>query len=252
MADYLTQDLRPALPQCGDTERGLDLLDLAEPVFLIEDSPELDPLCSGTADAIADYLAHSIVAAPDNLLRHTQRIFHHYRQNDHDGLYAALLDLFIVLGQKGRELRSRLLNGARHCLRKDGYARLDHWLRSGLAPHWNELPLVNRSVLTPGITGLLDLVRVSVDILDGSRDPLVEAREHIEYSQLDQAQTVLEEALFCEPHRTDLQTELLLLYRATGDLDRLSRTREKLQQIADSLPAIWDDCERHLRKDQTP
>ncbi|CAI8882498.1 type IV pilus assembly protein FimV [Methylocaldum szegediense] len=252
MADHLTQDQRPALPLCGDTERGLDLLDLAEPVFLIQDSPELDPLCPGTADVIADYLAHSVAAEPDNLLRHTQRIFHHYRQNDHDGLYAALVDLFIALGQRGHDLRRRLLNGVRHRLRKDYYARLDHWLRSGLAPHWHELLPVTRSVLTPGIVGLLDLVRVSVDTLDGSRDPLVEAREHIEYSQLDEAQTVLEEALANEPHRIDLQTELLLLYRATGNLDGFLRTREKLQQIVDSLPPIWDDCERHLRKDQTP
>jgi hypothetical protein len=252
MADYLTQDQRPALPPWGETEHGLDLLDFAEPAFLIEESPELDPLCPGTADDIADYLAHSVAAAPDNLLRHTQRIFHHYRLNDHDGLYAALLDLFVALGRRGHKLRRRLLNGARNRLRRDCYARLDQWLRSELVPHWNELPLANRSVLTPGIVGLLDLVRVSVDTPDEDRDPLVEAREHIEYSQLDQARTVLEEALFREPQRTDLQTELLLLYRATGDLGRFLCTREKLQQIADSLPAIWDDCERHLRKDHTP
>ncbi len=252
MADYLTQDQRPALPQCAETEHDLDLLDFAEPAFLIEESPELDPLCPGTADDIADYLAYSVAAAPDNLLRHTQRIFHHYRLNDYDGLYAALLDLFVALGQRGHELRRRLLNGARTRLRRDCYACLDHWLRSELVPHWNELPLVNRSVLTPGIVGLLDLVRVSVDTSDEDRDPLVEAREHIEYSQLDQARAVLEEALSRQPDRTDLQAELLLLYRATGDLDNFLRIRKKLQQIQDSLPTIWDDCERYLRRDHTP
>jgi hypothetical protein len=93
---------------------------------------------------------------------------------------------------------------------------------------------------------------VSINTSGEDRDPLLEAREHIEYSQLAEARTVLEEALPRQPSRIELHAELLLLYRATGDLDNFLRTREKLQQVVDSLPAIWDDCERYLRKERTP
>jgi len=252
MADYLSQAQRPALPQYSKPKHDLELRHFAEPAFLIEDCPLLRPLCLGMENEVADYLAHSVAAVPDNLLRHTQRIFHHYNQDDQDGLYAALLDLFIALGHRGHTLRKRLLTGARNRLREDRYALLDRWLRSGRAPDWAELPPARQSVLTPGITGSLNLVRVSTNSSGEDRDPLLEAREHIEYSQLDQARTVLEEALIRQPARNDLQAELLLLYRAAGDLGNFLRTREKLQQVVDSLPAIWDDCERHLRKEHTP
>ncbi|HYE37695.1 hypothetical protein [Methylocaldum sp.] len=252
MADHLSQNQRPALSQCVEAEYGIEQENFAEPAFLIEGSPALNPPCPGMKNEVADYLAHSVAAAPDNLLRHTQRIFHHYGQNDHDGLYAALLDLFIASEDKGYALRRRLLTGARNRLRKDCYARLDRWLGSGRAPDWADLPQAPQSVLAPGITGSLSLVQVSNGTPGEERDPLLEAREHIEYSQLDQARAVLEDALPRQPGRADLHAELLLLYRATGDLDNFLRAREKLEQVVDTLPAIWDDCERYLRKEHTP
>lgn len=252
MADYLSQDQRPASPHCDETAHGLEPKHFTEPTFLIENSPALAPQCPGMENEMADYLAHAVAAAPGNLLRHTQRVFHHYGQNDQDGLYAALLDLFIALGHKGSVLRRRLLNGARNRLRKDCHTRLGRWLNSGCAPAWAELPPIRQSVLSPGITGSLNLVRVSVKPRLERRDPLLEAREYIEYSQLDQARAALEEALSRQPERAELHEELLHLYRATEDLDGFLSTREKLQQVVDSLPAIWDDCERYLRKERTP
>ncbi|MBP1149220.1 MULTISPECIES: type IV pilus assembly protein FimV [Methylocaldum] len=252
MVDYLSQAQRPALPRCGEAGPDVGPGNFAEPAFLIEDSLQPNPLCLGTENDVADYLAHSVSAVPDNLLRHTQRVLHHYHQNDRDGLYAALLDLFIALEHRGPSLRKRLLTGARDRLRKDCYARLDRWLECGNTPDWAELPPAGQSVLAPGVIGSLNLVQVSIDASDEERDPLVEAREHIEYSQIDQARAVLEGALFRLPERTDLLEELLLLYRATGDLDNFLHTREKLRAIMDPLPAIWDECERYLRKEHTP
>lgn len=251
MADYLSQDQRPISPQCSDLDPDLDLGYFAEPAFLIEDSPQLNVLCVGRENEVADFLAHCVSAVPNNLLRHTQRIFLHYHRNDQDGLYAALLDLFIALGRRGYRLRKRLLAGARDRLKKDCFARLERWLGSDFLPDWGELPPTQQSVLAPGIIGSTSLVRASIGARDQDRDPLLEAREHIEYSQLDQARAVLEEALFRQPGRTDLHQELLLLYRATGDLDNFLRTRETLLQIVDALPEIWDDCELYLRKAHT-
>lgn len=251
MADYLSQDQRPISPQCSDLDPDFGLEYFAEPAFRIEDSSQLNPLCAGMENEVADFLAHAVSAVPHNLLRHTQRIFFHYHRNDQDGLYAALLDLFIALGCRGHRLRKRLLAGARDRLKKDCFARLERWLGSDFLPDWGELPPTRQSVLAPGIIGSTSLVRVSIGARDHDRDSLLEAREHIEYSQLDQARAVLEEALSEQPGRTDLHQELLLLYRATGDLDNFLRTRETLLQIVDALPEIWDDCELYLRKAHT-
>ena len=186
-----------------------------------------------------EHLAHGIAAYPGNLLCHTQRIFFFYGNLDSDGLYSALIDLFIALGSKGALLRKRLLNGARERLSPRHFAILSHWLEHGAPAEENELALASQSVLNPGVTGTRRLVQVFHTDQDSERDPLLEAREHIEYFQIEEARSLLETAIFEQPEREELHTELIHLYQATRDFARLQAMREKLSQTMIRLPECW-------------
>ena len=63
-------------------------------------------------EAFAEYLAHRIARFPGDLPSHTQRVLLHLRRRDASALYAALLDLFIALGEKDRPYRAHLLQRA--------------------------------------------------------------------------------------------------------------------------------------------
>lgn len=52
-------------------------------------------------DAIVDYLAHRVARMPLDLHAHVQRIILGARLQDRAGAYAALVDLFLALADKG-------------------------------------------------------------------------------------------------------------------------------------------------------
>lgn len=189
------------------------------------------------SDDLTEYFAHQVARFPNNLLRHTQRIFFHFGTHDEEGLYSALLDLFLALKEKGRALRSRLLGGSKTRLSAARFDALARFVAEPISE--SELPRGTLSVLSQGLTGLLPLVQEERGSADNSRDVLVEAREYIEYFQLDEARAVLETAVLADPQRDDLQQELLALYLATNDMDGLRTTRNQLSQLLDPLPEHW-------------
>jgi len=188
---------------------------------------------------VDEHLAHAVAADPANLLCHTQRVFFFYGNQDSDGLYSALVDLFIALGDKGPALRRRLLNGSRERLSPRHFRVLSRWLEQGAPSEANEPSLASQSVLSLGITGVRTLVQVFHTERESERDPLLEAREYIEYFQIEEAKSLLEAAIFEQPEREELHTELIHLYQATRDLASLQAMREKLSQTMTTLPECW-------------
>jgi len=77
----------------------------------------------------------AVAAQPKNLSAHLQRITHHLETRDQDATYGALLDLFWVLGDKGRDLRSRLTHRAFRLLSADQYNALQDSLTGRVAGH---------------------------------------------------------------------------------------------------------------------
>jgi len=208
--------------------------------FRLGQSTALNPQLHVESARFAEYLAHAIAATPTDLLRHTQRIFFFYEHHDSEGLYSALLDLFIALGALGKELRRRLLKGSQDRLMPEHYSVLARCLEQDLPCPDKDLPMPNQSVLHQGIVGVRELVQVS-DSEDKAleRDPLLEAREHIEYFQIEEAMDLLEAAVFEHPERKALHLELTQLYQATRDPTRFRAMREKLSQIMTELPDCW-------------
>ena len=186
-----------------------------------------------------EHLAHAIAAAPGNLLCHTQRIYLFYAAVDGDGLYSALVDLFIALGNKGAPLRRRLLQGSRERLSARQFRVLSRWLERGAPAEEKDLALAGHSVLQPGVTGVRKLVQVYHTESGSQRDPLLEARECIDYFQLDEARSLLEAAILEDTEREELHEELIRLYEATRDFASLEAMREKLSLTMTRLPECW-------------
>jgi hypothetical protein len=220
----------------SDTVEAPEEMELA---FAIGDELELPSSILALEEPLAEHLSHDVALAPRNLLRHTQRIIFHYRIADADGLYSAFYDLFTVLHGKGRRLRARLLKGASSRLAPEHFEALSSWLSNETPPAGKNLPEPPRSVLSQGVDGVCELVRAIETAGRPRRDPLVEAREHIEYSQIEEARDLLESAVLEDPDRAELQTELLHLYLATRDHEHFRTMREKLTEIVTTLPDEW-------------
>ncbi len=213
--------------------------DEADISFRLNNLLELKANVPVDAGLMAEHFAHAVAASPSDLLRHTQRIFFLYQQFDSDGLYSALYDLFVALQDKGIRLRKRLLQGSRDRLQQEQYAVLSLWLAQGEPRKKEGFPLPNQSVLSRGITGVRDIIKVSYDKAGPQRDPLLEAREFIDYFQIDEARNLLEKAIFEQPERVELHLELIQLYQATRDNNGLQSMREKLIQYLPELPECW-------------
>lgn len=218
----------PSLPD-SDAELG----------FRFDELLALNPQIQVSDELMAEHLAHTIAATPANLLCHTRRIYFFFDRLDGDGLYSALVDLFLALGDKGAALRRRLLNGSRERLDPEQFRALWRWQHKDSPVAEKDRPAASQSVLSQGITGIRKLVQVFYTETESQRDPLLEAREHIEYFQIDEARELLENAIFMQPEREELHAELIHLYQATRDIDGLRTMREKLSQTMPKLPECW-------------
>lgn len=107
------------------------------------------------------WLAMRVARQPCDLRAHAQRVRLLAEVGEGARLFGALVDLFLVLGDKGRELRTALLATARPALDPDDHA----WLRSHLVaglPRETGLPFALGSVVAHGAYGSGALVREHV------------------------------------------------------------------------------------------
>jgi hypothetical protein len=215
-----------------------------EPVYLVSGSTELNfpAECHGP---LADHFCHCIVRDPSDLRSHVRRIVLEYEQGSPDGLYVALLDLFLALGGRGEGLRKRMLRFAKGRLDSGQYALLRESLAKGL--EGVPVQFASGTMLGKGVEGRLDLARPSLERREKARDALLEAREYLEYSQLDEARNVLERALLQEPQRAELHLELLDIYRSTRDGDSFSRMSRSLEGVTIPVPEAWRELAEYFR-----
>ncbi|MEN9890815.1 MAG: hypothetical protein RLY78_1110 [Pseudomonadota bacterium] len=103
------------------------------------------------------WLAMRIARQPYDLRAHAQRVRLLAETGEGSRLFGALVDLFLVLGDKGRELRGALLALARPALDPDDHAWLQSHLAAGL-PRETGLPFALGSVVAHGAYGSGPLV----------------------------------------------------------------------------------------------
>lgn len=243
MSQVETQDvsLKPEKPKVSKVAA------CVEPEFLVSHPNDLQLGLLKKGPETAQYIDYQVIRRPTILSNHVKRILLYVNLADADKLYGGLIDLFIVLDGRGENLRHRMLQVAKSVLDEGRYVALrdcDGQINS--SDH--KLPASRDSLLDAGLVGTSLLLNSTNQSLpsDVERDPLLEAREYIEYSQIDLARGVLEKAILKDPNRQDLQQDLLDILRSTNDESRFEQFRAKLDEMSNPHADLWEAFSRKL------
>ncbi|MBD9356613.1 type IV pilus assembly protein FimV [Methylomonas albis] len=176
-------------------------------------------------------LVFKVGRQPKDLLAHVRRIYFCYDQHLAEQLYAALLDLLIVLDGKGSLISRRMIEASRSRLNSGQFQALHK--TTGRAQFGNPY-----SLFSSGITGSRELVS-SQQQTEMQHDFLELANDFIEYSQLEQAMDVLETGISLHPERADLQQALLELYKSIGNRERFQIHQQRFSDSGVALLEEW-------------
>ncbi|MGZ8217077.1 type IV pilus assembly protein FimV [Methylomagnum sp.] len=218
------------------------LLCCVEPAFSVAESNDLR-FPPAYRDSFGEYFCHCIARNPRDLLSHVRRIVLARDHGADEELFPALLDLFLVLGSKGFDLRKRMLEFAKSVLAIGHYKQLLDSLAGGP----KGILVVPGSLLHFGLEGGLTLIHDGDRQPNAPRDPLVEAREFLEYSQLEEARILLEAALLLTPQRVDLHEELLEIYRSTRDEANFLQMFQELDGASNPARQKWEGLAEFFR-----
>lgn len=166
-------------------------------------------------------------------------------------IYAALADLKTVLGSAGARLKERLRN---RCLaaRPDldaGLVEQVLFLMDGEFP--KEVAALMMISSTPSDTPENSLPPEESPSSERRAEPetaadvLTQAREALEYGDLENARDILEQAVAAGADDPDVHEELLTIYRVTRDLDRFRNLYRRLD-LPPALDTAWRESETVL------
>jgi hypothetical protein len=189
------------------------------------------------------HLSAMLVRDPRDLRSHAQRIYLALDSEDPELAFGALTDLFIALGEKGLNLRSALLELSRPYLAGEHYFYLQAHLDHGLDPNI-ALPAPQGSLFDRGLAGTLRLLeKQRTEAMESPRDALAEAVSLLDDGQVDQARTLLEEALVNDPGNAQVEAHLLEIYRRSQNEAAFLKMRERLGRTGARLSDVWEKSE---------
>ncbi len=181
-------------------------------------------------------ILYAILRKPEQLIFHIRRIHTSYRAGFSEHLYAALIDLLLILDGKGKDLSVRMVLSTRSLLEKQQLTQLINYLK-----HQNSaLPTHVFSLLSKGLIGTSALLTKNTGV-DKTHDPLQIALDYIEYSDLDAAKETLESAVLEFPERQDIQIELLELYKVTKNIQAFTEMHKQLMEKDFNLSLKWQE-----------
>ncbi|MGY6277120.1 tetratricopeptide repeat protein [Methylomonas sp. MgM2] len=202
------------------------------PDAFLDNEPLLFGNESNPRERNLNVLSSKVSRKPRDLMAHLKRIFFCYQNALAEPLYASILDFLIVLNGKGREISLRVIHGSRSQLHSYRTSEIKRALSN---PH--QAPGNRYSLFTSGISGTTHLIEISQGS-EEQHDYLALANDFIEFSQLEEAMSVLEQGLDRYPERQDLQAALLELYKSTDSRDRFRKAYKAIK--AESAPLIDD------------
>jgi hypothetical protein len=148
-------------------------------------------------------------------------------------LYAALLDLLIILNNKGKLFSQRMIHGSRSQLDSAQLSKLSQTSLDWLTVIGNRY-----SLFTTGLIGKSELLVVT-EFEQEQHDYLILAEDFIEYSQIEEAMKILELGLTSNPARQDLQALLLEIYQMTRDSERFKLQYQSIRATGVPLIDEW-------------
>jgi len=234
---------KPLFLELNNVKTGL----VYDPAFQLSNEMGLRlKVAPGCEVEVANQLSAMVSADPQNITVHIRRICLYFDLHQADFLFAALIDLWIAFDGRGRDFFRILLFATKVRLEEESFKQL-HRLFVNKEQRPYKMPSARLSVLSQGFSGSPDLVFLVDNSVASQqlRDPLVEALEYLEYSQVEQALSVLEVAVLVEPTRNDLQQNLLEIYLSTLDLHGLKVMEKKLKGNL-LQPKEWDLAAKKL------
>ena len=167
---------------------------------------------SGWLAHYPSFLEKKIHRNPRNLLSHVQRTILHHAKRDADATYGALVDLYLVLGPRGRGLRENLLEKTKNLLSKKQFSFLSEHIDSGLKAEHITSSISDSCLSRNTGEDLMIVNRTDIGETE-STGPLMLARKYIKHGDPSEAQVLLEGALENDAGQEDICEELLTLYR---------------------------------------
>ncbi|MFI3218751.1 MAG: hypothetical protein QX189_06470 [Methylococcales bacterium] len=190
-------------------------------------------------------LVFLIAKKPKQLTSHVQRISYCFQKNLNKQLFAAIVDFLIVLNRQGQPISWRVILGAKSRLTTEQFEELKVYLK-GKHTDINLLSGNQYSIFSKGLVGVNKLIQ-QIEKEEKEDDPLAIALDHIEYSQLDEAKKVLEEAILVQPERQDLRQELCDLYKLTGDSSGFHQMMAKLTRLGVGMTDDWNQLNNYFK-----
>jgi hypothetical protein len=189
-------------------------------------------------------LVFKILRNPNDLLAHLQRIYFCFWKKWSEHLFAALLDLLAVLAGRGQALARRMIFGCRTALTDDQFLSLKHFLQQESSI---SLPTNPYAVIASGQLGTNFLISHSQKS-QIEYDPINLALDYIEYSQLDDAMTILERSAHQLPERKDIQELLFEIYQSTQSRDRFMAMFQSMNGGSTEQVAGWNLIKNYFDK----
>lgn len=207
-------------------------------MFLLSDSDAFNFTDSKLPDNFLKNLVLLVARKPKRLITHIQRIHHCYQTNLQEQLFAALVDLLVVLNRRGKAISRRMITGTKSKLSGEQYKMLQKFMTEDF-----DVALLSGnqySIFTKGLVGTGNLVQQIEASDTQTYDPLVLAHDYIEYSQLDEAKDVLEKAIVNQPQRLELHQCLLEVYKSTLDTSGFTTMFNILVGLDVAMPNDWN------------
>lgn len=181
---------------------------------------------------------------PKDLSSHLQRIQFSASDKNRSELFAAICDLFIVLGKQGLPLRQRLFDTCSKALDQKQIALLKaHLTEKRLSADNEALP--DNCHFKKTSLKVVEQTECANPETEGSEDILLIAESYIENSQFDTALEYMHEHLEQGSKNKALTLKLISLYKALNCADKFHSAYEKFSNnVATSL--YWNDAKQHF------
>jgi hypothetical protein len=206
-------------------------------IFLLSDADAFNFTDNKLPDNGLKNIVFLVARKPKRLITHIQRIYHCYQNNLQEQLFAALVDLLVILNRRGKAISQRMIIGAKSKLSEEQYKTL----KKCMTEDFDVALLTGNqySVFTKGLIGTGNLVQQIETPDKQTHDPLDLAHDYIEYSQLAEAKDILEKAIINQPQRLELHQCLLELYQATLDTSGFTKMFNIVAGLDVSIPNDW-------------
>ncbi|MDX2503799.1 MAG: hypothetical protein QNL62_04900 [Gammaproteobacteria bacterium] len=190
---------------------------------------------------VLNFFEYSLKQNPGDLTCHMQRIQFARVMKNNDELFAALCDLFIILGSQGFPLRRRLLAYGKKILDKK---QVELLVTGHLTGDMTSLP--HNCFFKKTSVDLINLCSPPKSTTQGVEEVLHTIDSYIENSQFDSALEYMSLHLEQDPENEALTEKLINLYKALNYKQEFQLAYKKFANHL-MTSRYWDDAEPYFK-----